>query len=647
MSLPVDAVGVQTPASPARPPDARTSAPLTLIPENIPETLRQGKRFVAWRSEVRKGQPKPAKMPYSPNATKGASSTAPGDWMPFDQAVKYAQVAYLDGIMRAFDPADGLVGVDLDNCRDPETGQLLEWAADIVKRLDTYTEVSPSGTGVKLWAYATLPPSGRKRGDVEMYDRGRFFTMTGHQLDGTPSTVGYRPDAVLAVHAGVFGSQPSETLSAPRPASSDSENETISALEIADDEVIRLASTSAHNGSRFLRLWEGDSSDYASGGNDGESEADAAFFEILAYYGGPDPEKIERIARRSNRVREKWDRQKDYLPRSIKFAIQGKTRFYGDSLQAQPATVEDGTGDPSRVRYLERALLDRDDLLELQQSIITRERSQRQGLAETIRAIGAVLALPKEHVSPAYKVLWIVSTLEMHSRASRGIATLPSCVLEEGAGLSDNMVSAGMRDLAAREGSPIQRRLTREWRTDEHGARIPVTICETVPMHQTVAETLTAICSMGGPSSREQQRREKDRERTAASWGRCSTHDNDLVAVKGYCPDCGEVVAERVMRLEDFQALNPLNPGIRETGPTAATVSVRTNGPGFRDSAPQPVSLFDYAASKRPDPSPARCPAPECRSLEFKPQPDGSWRCLKSGHDPAAYEVAAVAGGSE
>src|SRR5438045_1578523 len=84
------------------PPNRRTW--LTLEPGNIPEALREGKRFVGWRSEARRGQPKPAKMPYSPNVTKGASSTAPGDWVSFDQAVSYAQAAGLDGIMRAFDP---------------------------------------------------------------------------------------------------------------------------------------------------------------------------------------------------------------------------------------------------------------------------------------------------------------------------------------------------------------------------------------------------------------------------------------------------------------------------------------------------------------------------------------------------------------
>lgn len=369
MILPEDRAGVQMPASPGHPPDALTSAPLTLIPENIPEVLRSGKRFVAWRYETRKGQL--TKVPYSPNATKGASSTAPADWVTFETAEKYANVAGLDGIGIVVTHEAGLTWFDLDHCHDPATGEVAEWAAAIVRRCDTYTEISPSGTGLRLAMYGTLPPHGRKKGDVEMYGAeagktgpcGRYLTLTGRRLDGTPSALGYRPDAILAIHREVFGAEATVTATVRDP------DLPVTALEIADDEVIRLASTSSHNGARFLRLWDGDSSDYAVDGNDGESEADAAFFEILGFYGGPDPERIERLARRSNRVREKWDRQKDYLKRSINFAIRGKTRFYGDSVQVTPAPVVGSDGaegclDCPETLRLRGLLLDRDDLIE-------------------------------------------------------------------------------------------------------------------------------------------------------------------------------------------------------------------------------------------------------------------------------------------
>jgi len=60
-----------------------------------------------------------------------------------------------------------------------------------------------------------------------------------------------------------------------------------------------------------------------------------------------------------------------------------------------------------------------------------------------------------------------------------------------------------------------------------------------------------------------------------------------------------------------------------------------------------PIRFPTSAASRPPDPPPIRCPAPDCRAMEFRPVPNGGWRCLKSSHDPSAYLLAAVAGGEE
>jgi primase-polymerase (primpol)-like protein len=359
-------------------------AALTVIVENIPLALREGKRFVGWRYEDRKGQPKPAKMPYSPDAPKGASSTAAADWTTFKDASAYVQVAGLDGIMRAFDAADGMVGIDFDNCRDPETGELTERVAEYVKRLDTYAEVSPSGTGVKLWAYGTLPPHGRKRGDVEMYCAFRFFTQTGHWLDWTPREVKYRPDAILAIHREVFGDAPDLTAAADDP------ERPVPALAIGDEDVLRLASGSAHNRERFRRLWSGDTSDYARDGNDGVSEADCALCELLAYYGGPDRERIERLWLRSGLGSREKVQRADYRKRTIDTALRGKTRYYGDNAQsATPAPIgSDGASGctcevcPHRAEEtrLRRLLLDRDDLIEHQQGVIRKAHAEVKDL---------------------------------------------------------------------------------------------------------------------------------------------------------------------------------------------------------------------------------------------------------------------------
>src|SRR3712207_5413476 len=106
------------------------------------------------------------------------------------------------------EPPGGMGGIDPDNCRNPETGGLSPRAAEDVRRFDTYAEVDPSGTGVRRWASATLPPQGRKRGEVEVCNRARFFPLPSRPVGGRPARVAYRPDAVAAIHREVFGDAP-------------------------------------------------------------------------------------------------------------------------------------------------------------------------------------------------------------------------------------------------------------------------------------------------------------------------------------------------------------------------------------------------------------------------------------------------------
>ena len=79
-----------------------------------------------------------------------------------------------------FSSGDPFAGVDLDKCRDPQTGELEGWAKKIVRGLDGYAEASPSGTGVHVIVRAKAP--NRRRGRIEAYSSERFFTVTGVAL---------------------------------------------------------------------------------------------------------------------------------------------------------------------------------------------------------------------------------------------------------------------------------------------------------------------------------------------------------------------------------------------------------------------------------------------------------------------------------
>src|ERR1019366_4649310 len=111
-------------------------------------------------------------------------------WSSFQDACAAVQRWSLTGIGFVFITSDPYSGVDLDNCRKPETGEIAEWAMVIIRALDSYTEVSPSGTGVHIIIRGLLP-SGRgnqiphHEGKVEMFSRDRYFTFTGMRVDGT------------------------------------------------------------------------------------------------------------------------------------------------------------------------------------------------------------------------------------------------------------------------------------------------------------------------------------------------------------------------------------------------------------------------------------------------------------------------------
>lgn len=152
----------------------------------IPTDLKLADQWVLWRYEIRDN--KPTKVPYQPN-DKRASSTDKSTWTTFEAVKTAYEQGGFDGVGFAF--ANGFAGVDLDHCRDPATGEIDEWAIVYIDRLQSYSEISPSGEGVHIIVKGSLPIGRRKalKGDeyrpnaaIEMYSSGRFFTVTGDRL---------------------------------------------------------------------------------------------------------------------------------------------------------------------------------------------------------------------------------------------------------------------------------------------------------------------------------------------------------------------------------------------------------------------------------------------------------------------------------
>jgi primase-polymerase (primpol)-like protein len=150
------------------------------IIENIPEELTERPQWVCWRLEERKG--KMTKVPYTPGTLRRASSTDLMSWRTFSEAVAASEAGEppYDGIGYVFCSGDPFVGIDLDSCRDPETGAVAEWAQEIIDDAsEGYVEVSPSGTGIHIIIEGRVRGGGIRRGPIEMYSHGRFFTISG------------------------------------------------------------------------------------------------------------------------------------------------------------------------------------------------------------------------------------------------------------------------------------------------------------------------------------------------------------------------------------------------------------------------------------------------------------------------------------
>lgn len=178
-------------------------------PDKIPAALKTYPQWIVWKIIQRDG--KDTKIPCSVDGS-AASSTDPATWAPFEDALdayERADGGYA-GVGFVFAEIDPFCGIDLDGCRDPQSMRVADWAKEIIKSFDTYTEVSPSETGVKMFAIGKNPLAngknkklegveglGGKVPGVEIYDRGRFFAVTGMRVRG-PEEPKERQDQINA-----------------------------------------------------------------------------------------------------------------------------------------------------------------------------------------------------------------------------------------------------------------------------------------------------------------------------------------------------------------------------------------------------------------------------------------------------------------
>lgn len=279
--------------------------------EKIPQHLKDKAHFCLWKYEVRKG--KKTKVPYQSNGLK-ADSTKVSHFDTFERATKVFKQGNYDGIGMMV--ADGFSAIDIDHCI--VNGELTDMAKDIIDTVDSYTETSPSGNGIRIVIRTdTLEYDkdkyyiNKRKLGLEMYISGKtskFVTLTGNAI--IECDVMERSEKVLDMLNKYMKKDTVKSKSMDNAKS-----------YLSDDSVIQIAST-AINGSKFKKLWIGDISDYSS-----NSEADMALCSILAFYCGGNAEQMDRLYRNSKLYREKWERN-DYRENTIKTAISGCHSFY-------------------------------------------------------------------------------------------------------------------------------------------------------------------------------------------------------------------------------------------------------------------------------------------------------------------------------
>jgi primase-polymerase (primpol)-like protein len=191
-----------------------------VIPENIPEELKKRKIWTVWKP-VSNGKGKPKKVPMSRYINKvtgvleinAASCDDPETWMTFEDALElYKSSKKFKGLNIALSPdppqegKETLVGIDIDNALLPDGTINPDILAELVP-FNTYTELSPSeiNGGLRAFCYGSFPINeGVHSGNTEIYQYGKFLSITGHKLSDFPATINLAQESIMEFRAKYF-----------------------------------------------------------------------------------------------------------------------------------------------------------------------------------------------------------------------------------------------------------------------------------------------------------------------------------------------------------------------------------------------------------------------------------------------------------
>lgn len=301
---------------------------------SVPAELRSWPQFVDWRYEPKPTKVDPnhqTKVPHIAEAggqlrrakstcgneahrRQGGCDCAQRTWRSFDQAVAtYVARTDVNGIGFVLSVGDPFGGIDLDDCIDPDTGQIAEWARTIVDSFASYAEISPSGTGIRILLEArmpdrqeardkVMPQAGRKCGPIEAYSHARFLTLTGDHLEGTPATIERRQEELDDFLERYLPSPQKRPAVRPQVA----DGTFAPPAFTLNDEALLAKIRASDQATKFDALYHGDLD-----GKPSESEARMALLSILAWW-TKDSDQVDRLFSASGRDQSKWGRLRDF-----------------------------------------------------------------------------------------------------------------------------------------------------------------------------------------------------------------------------------------------------------------------------------------------------------------------------------------------
>ena len=198
---------------PTAEPPPRPDKPAYHFTGEIPPALarlRDEPCWVAWEYVLKNGRW--TKPPRDPRTGRGASVSDPQTWATFDLALAGMERHGLDGVGLVLTVEDDLIGIDLDDCIT-DAGTFSPLAAEIIGYGESYAEVSPSGEGIRIFIRGKIERALKDDATgVEVYSTGRYLTVTGNQVDGTPSEIRLAPRTLDKLTAIVGGAREAKRL---------------------------------------------------------------------------------------------------------------------------------------------------------------------------------------------------------------------------------------------------------------------------------------------------------------------------------------------------------------------------------------------------------------------------------------------------